>query len=311
MRRSIGVKWGKLRVGGLLTLALAMALWASLSGGGTSIFENKKKFICYFRNVGGLLPGSPVWMSGMEVGNVRSVEFVNLDSLRQVRVVCRIKNEVWPMMTLDARVQLGTIGFLGDKYIEIIPGSKDRPGIAEMAIVRTEDAGEASKMFKAGEDAITDVRKLTGSLDTVLGRMGRGEGSLGKLSADTVLYANLTKLIASLTALTNDLQRNQERITKSLERTANSVADLSDKVHENKGTVGRLVNDPALYDNLSSTSAQLDSVMRKLNQDRGTLGLMVNDSALYVEITSLVKRVSNLVTDIEQNPRKYFKFSVF
>jgi len=311
MRRSIGVKWGKLRVGGLLTLALAMALWASLSGGGTSIFENKKKFICYFRNVGGLLPGSPVWMSGMEVGNVRSVEFVNLDSLRQVRVVCRIKNEVWPMMTIDARVQLGTIGFLGDKYIEVIPGSKDQPMITEMAIVRTEDAGEASKMFKAGETAINDVRKLTSNLDTVLGRMGRGEGTLGKLSSDSMLYVNLTKLITSLSVLTNDLQKNQERITRSLERTANSVADLSDKVHGNKGTVGRLVNDPALYDNLSSTSAQLDSVVHKLNREHGTLGMMVNDSALYVEITNLVKRVNNLVTDIEQNPRKYFKFSVF
>ena len=311
MKRSIGVKWGKLRVGALLTLALAMALWASLSGGGTSIFESKQRFVCYFANVGGLLSGSPVWMSGMEVGNVRSVEFVNLDSLRQVRVVCRVKNEVWPMMTTDAQVQLGTIGFLGDKYIEIIPGSKDKPVIAEMATVPTADVGEASKMFKAGENAINDVRKLTGSLDTVLGRMGRGEGSLGKLSADTVLYVNLTKLIASLTVLTNDLHRNQERITTSLERTANSVSDLSDKVNQNKGTAGRLFNDPALYDNLSSTSSQLDSVMRKLNQDRGTLGLMVNDSALYVEITSLVKRINNLVTDIEKDPRKYFKFSVF
>ena len=311
MKQSIGVKWGKLRVGGLLTLALAMALWASLSGGGTSIFESKQRFICYFSNVGGLLSGSPVWMSGMEVGNVRSVEFVNLDSLRQVRVVCRVKKEVWPMLTTDAQVQLGTIGFLGDKYIEIVPGSKDKPVIEEMAVVPTADVGEASKMFKAGEDAINDMRKITGNLDTVLGRMGRGEGSLGRLSSDTALYVNLTRLITSLTLLSNDLQRNQERITKSLERTAGAIASMSEKVDQNVGTVGRLVNDPSLYNNLSSTSSQLDSVMRKLNQDRGTLGLMVNDSALYVEITSLVKRVNSLITDIEKDPRKYFKFSVF
>jgi hypothetical protein len=44
---------------------------------------------------------------------------------------------------------------------------------------------------------------------------------------------------------------------------------------------------------------------------KGNLGLMVNDSALYVELTNLLTRANSLITDIEKNPRKYFKFSVF
>ncbi|MGH8015097.1 MAG: MlaD family protein, partial [Candidatus Zixiibacteriota bacterium] len=84
-----------------------------------------------------------------------------------------------------------------------------------------------------------------------------------------------------------------------------------EKVDQNTGTVGRLFNDPQLYDNLSSTTARLDTIMSKLNNAEGSMGLLVNDSALYVEITNLVARTSNLITDIEKNPRKYFKFSVF
>jgi phospholipid/cholesterol/gamma-HCH transport system substrate-binding protein len=311
MKRSIGVKYGKLKVGLMLAFALAILMWASLTGGGTSIFETKNEFVCYFKNVNGLLRGSPIWMSGVEVGNVRSVTFVNIDSIKQVKVTCRVKSEVWPMMTTDARVQLGTIGFLGDKYIEVIPGSKGLPVISEMSEVMVEDVGEATKMFKAGEDAINDVRSITKSADSVLGRMSRGVGTLGKLSKDSILYTQLTKLITNLTTLTEGLQQNQERLTKSLERTSNAVADLSDKVNNNKGTLGKLVNDPGLYNNLSSTSASLDSVVRKMNSSQGSLGMMVNDTAMYVEVKNLVSRVNNLVTDIEKNPRKYFKFSVF
>ena len=73
MKRSIKIKWGKLQVGVLIMLAIATLMWASITGGGTSIFESKATFACYFQNVNGLVNGSPVWMSGLEVGNVKKL----------------------------------------------------------------------------------------------------------------------------------------------------------------------------------------------------------------------------------------------
>lgn len=311
MKKTTSVKWGNLKVGIVITFAIAMMFWASLSGGGTSIFDPKGQFICYFKNVNGLVNGSPVWMSGVEVGNVRSVDFVNIDSLRQVKVVCRIKKAVWDRLNGNARVQLGTIGFLGDKYVEVLPGVDGGKPIAEMDIIETVDAGDATAMFKAGEEAISDVQSVVNGLDTLLVRMNRGQGTLGKMTTDDRLYQEVTLLLAKLTVLTADLQKNQERIVSSLERTSNAVGNLSQKVDNNTGTIGRLVNDPALYDNLSASTAKLDSILQKMNQAQGTLGLMVNDTTMYSEVTSLVARLNNLVADIEKNPRKYLKFSVF
>ncbi len=311
MKRTVGIKWGGLTVGVVLMVAIALALWASLSGGGTSIFERKGQFVCYFRNVNGLVRGSPVWMSGVEVGNVRSVSFVNLDSLRQVKVVCRVKKSVWPMLTEDAEVMLGTIGLVGDKYLEIIPGTKGKPVINKMDAIGTRDAGDAIAMFKAGEEAIDEAKSVVDNLDSALARMNRGEGTLGQLATDDQLYHNLTELAARLTRLTADMQQNQERIVSSLEKTATTVERLSDQVNSNTGTIGKLVNDPQLYDNLSTTAAHLDTILHKLNTAEGSLGLLVSDTALYVEMTELLVRINNLVTDIEKNPRKYFKFSVF
>ena len=311
MKRSPVIKWGNLRTGILVMIAVAAMLWASFTGGGTSIFSSKSQFVCYFKNVSGLVAGSPVWMSGVEVGNVRSVKFVSLDTLRQIRIVCRIKKSVWHLLTADAQVQLGTIGFVGDKYVEIIPGSPDKPPIDEMDIVPTRDAGSAHAMFKAGEEAIGEAGSVVSNLDTLLLRMNRGEGTLGKLATDEELYREMTRLLGNLTKLTSDLQKNQERLVKSIEQTSDALVNVSDQVSKNTGTLGRIVNDPALYDNLAATSARLDTIMHKINTAEGSLGLFVNDTALYSEFTNLMARVNNLVTDIQANPRKYFKFSVF
>jgi phospholipid/cholesterol/gamma-HCH transport system substrate-binding protein len=117
--------------------------------------------------------------------------------------------------------------------------------------------------------------------------------------------------MAELTKLTGALQKNQERISASLETTANAVSDLTVKVNENQGTIGRLVNDPKLYDNLANTTARLDTLMYRINNAEGSLGLLVNDTSLYNDLSNLLVRASNLIADIQARPRDYFKFSVF
>ena len=311
MQRTTKIKWGSLKVGSVLAIGIAIMFWASLSGGGTSIFDSKGKFTCYFANVSGLVPGAPVWLSGVEVGNVKSIKFVALDSLRQVEIICRVKRDVWMYMTDDARVQLGTIGFLGDKYVEILPGTVGKPTIEDFAVVKTQDAGSADAMFREGEQALSKAGNIADNLDQLLTGLNKGEGTLGKLATDDTLYRDLTMLMKKMTQLTASLQKNQERIVASLETTSNSIASLSTKIDENRGTMGRLINDPQLYDNLAASSARLDSIMKVINAAEGSMGLFVRDTAFYSETVNLLERVNNLVTDIQNDPRKYFKFSVF
>lgn len=311
MKKSSEIKWSSLKVGLLLVAAIAMLFWSSLSGGGTSVFQSKKEFRCYFPGVSGLLKGSPVWLAGVEVGNVKSVELVSLGARKQVKVVCRIKSSTWWLMTEDTRVQLGTIGLLGDKYIDIVPGTEGGPPIKAGGIVPSQEAINAEAMFKAGKEAMNRTGSLVGNIDDLLARINRGEGTLGRLAVEKELYDNLTRLTAHLTDLTVELQKNQGRITNSIETMSNSVEDLSEKVTQNSGTLGRIINDPALYDNLTASTARLDSIMQKIDRAEGTLGLIVNDTTLYSDFSDLLVRMTSLIEDIEKNPRKYFKFSVF
>lgn len=310
MKKSVGVRWGNLKVGILLSLVIAALFWASFTGGGTSIFEPKNEFVCYFGNVNGLVPGAPVWMSGVEVGNVKALSFVNISPEKQVKLVCRAKESVWAMITDSARVSLGTIGFLGDKYVEIIPSLAGSP-ISEGDVIPTRQIADASELFSSGKAAFENVGDIVDNLDTTLVRMNRGEGTLGMIATDKQLYTNLTRLLANLTQLTSDLQKNQERLISSIERTSKTIDELGAQVTENRGTLGRIVNDPALYDNLAASTAKLDTIMAAIQNAEGSLGLLVNDTALYTEVVNLLARSNNLMADLEQNWRHYLKFSVF
>ena len=166
-------------------------------------------------------------------------------------------------------------------------------------------------MFKTGEEALDEASSLLGNLNDVVGRMNRGEGTLGRMTTSDSLYVQMTRLLANMAALTKSLHDNQERIIGSIEKTANAVSGFSRQVQDNSGSLGKIISDPQLYDNLATTSARLDTIMYKVQTAEGSLGLFVSDTAFYSETINLMTRIGNLVSDIEENPRTYFKFSVF
>jgi len=311
MKRTTKIPWGELRVGLLIVAAIAVLLWASFSGGGTSIFEPKMSFKTYFENVNGLVNGSPVWIAGLEVGNVTSVKIVNLDERRRVEVNFRVLESVHNLITSDASVKVGTIGFIGDKYIEVIPGTTGLPLLEEGSVIQGERPADLGEMFGQGRDAMVSVQKVVDNLVAITDKMKAGQGSAGKLMADDTLFNEMTRMLVSLTALIEELQNSQKKIVSSVENISTNLDGITEKVNSNQGTLGKIIADPGLYDNLHSSTGRIDSILAKINGGQGTAGAVINDDELYQEIKNLVVRIENLVTDIENNPRKYFKFSVF
>ena len=86
---------------------------------------------------------------------------------------------------------------------------------------------------------------------------------------------------------------------------------ITGKLDSGHGSLGQLINDKAVYSNLSQATARLDSILGKIERGDGSAGALVNDTRLYDDIRELVARVNNLVTDMEKNPKKYFRFTIF
>jgi phospholipid/cholesterol/gamma-HCH transport system substrate-binding protein len=311
MKRTGKVKWGNLKVGIVVTFAIAVVLYASFSGGGVPFFAPRDYLVSYFDNVNGLVKGASVRMSGVEVGNVKSVKFVNLDAWRRLEVKMSIVESVWGLITTDSRAQLGTIGLLGDKYVEILPGTPGLPLLKSGDELPVIPEVGLEPLVRRPPEVNTSIDSIVYNLKDISRKIATGEGTAGRIISDTTLYANLASALEQTTRVMSEIQKNQKRIMDKLDATLERTSSITSKMDRGEGNLGKFINEEGLYNSLSSSTGRLDSILAKIDRGEGSAGALVNDAQLYEKIRNLVVRVNNLVTDIEQNPRKYFKFSVF
>ena len=84
-------------------------------------------------------------------------------------------------------------------------------------------------------------------------------------------------------------------------------------MNRSDGTMGKLVNDTALYDRLNSVASGFDQLATRLNQGQGTAGQLLQDRQLYENMNQAVSELRNLLTDIRKDPKKFLtvRVSVF
>lgn len=310
MKRSGDIRWGELRLGLLIFVALAVFLWASIQGG-TNLFKKQYELHTEFSNVQGVVAGAPVWFQGVEVGTVKRLEFVARGDSSRVRISFTVNDRVWPMVRADSKVKIQALNLFGEKFMEVTPGSREAARVADGATLISERPTDVTELITRGEDIVDDLAATTADLRELMAKVKRGEGSLGKLANSEELYTNLNSTIVQVRTLTASLDRSQEAMKNSLTSVATSLDSVMTLVHSGDGSLGRLARDPALYDNLVRFSGHLDSTMARVERGEGSLGRLAKDDAAARNLEGALDRLNKLLADLQANPKKYFKFSVF
>ncbi len=311
MKRSGRVKWSELHVGMVLLFAFALLLWASFTGSGFTVFAKTESLVAFFPSVNGLVAGAPVWMAGLEVGHVAKIEFVARESGPMVRVDFKVKRKAFPMITTDSKVAVGTMGLMGDKYVDILTGRPGAPHAspgAELGIVQSTDI---TNVFSGTHDLIEQIGRVAGELSTFLERINRGEGFLGGLMTESRTSANADSLISAARELLAEINTSQKKLTVAFTETSDKLNGLAETIEQGDGTLGRLIRDSTLYVSLSSMSGRADRLFAKLEEGEGTAGRLMTDDAVYDEVRVLLGELRALIDDIKQHPKKYFKVSLF
>lgn len=338
MKRSTYITWAELRVGILVVVALTLLVLAILTlGGRTGIFGEKYTLYTLMPSVSGLQPGAPVRLAGVDVGTVNDVIFIeasNRDSLeerllsaygdslgdRAVVVGFQVETEVQDKVTRSSRVKIGTVGLLGDKYLDLEVGDPREPILEEGAIVLNERPIDYEGLIVRAAEGVDElVSSLEGTRE-LIARVNRGEGTLGKLINDPELYNEWMRLAdqggdlleqvqsgeGTLPALLNDRQ-----LYEQLVRTTSDLEGLTTQIQEGDGSLGRLIRDPSLYDELVATVEEGQTLIAQMQQGEGTMARLINDPALYERLNRFVVEAQGLMVDIQGNPRKYINLQIF
>jgi phospholipid/cholesterol/gamma-HCH transport system substrate-binding protein len=310
MKRSGEIRWGELRVGLLIFVAMALFLWASIQGG-ASLFKKQYVLHSTFSNVQGVVAGAPIWFQGVEVGTVKTLDFVPLGDTSRVRVTFKVDERVWPLIKRDSRVRIQAINVFGEKFIEVTPGSASAPQVADNDTLPSDKPTDVAELFARGEKIVDQVGATMSDLQIVMAKVRRGEGSLGRFSSSDELYLGLNRTIRNAEVLTTHLDRSQSEMRANLISLTTTLDSLLKRIDRGEGTFGRMAKDPALYDHMASASGRIDSTLARVERGEGNLGQLSKDEKLYKNLEGSLARLNDLLVDIQKNPKKYFSFSVF
>ena len=215
-------------------------------GGDRAFLSRYTIFQTRIENVSGINIGSVVSLAGLNVGNVKAIEF---DAQNQVIISFTVNQKHQNLITESSTVDVRTQGALGDKYLFINPGTPgEKPFDPNQVIpaaqgqdligALTEKGGEATKIVAV----ISEVHKLMKSINN----QNRTEIVMSNLVETT---QNLKTLTRDLQMLTKELKPETGEEIRTMVKKLNSIVD---KVDRGEGTLGALINDSSLHEQIKS-----------------------------------------------------------
>jgi len=310
VKRSGDIPFGQWRLGVVIVVGIAIFLWASIKGG-ASFLEHRSLLHARFHNVAGLSQGSPVWFRGLEVGSVKTVQIKNEGDSSYVEIGLSVHKETLGSMHTDSKARIEAINFFGEKYVDITPGTSGTTRIAEGAMLQTDEVPELADLMEKGKATLNQVDQISQDLAVVTTRLRNGQGSLGLLINDRKLYDDLHRMTSEVGVLSHDLNTSQRKTSEALAAMAVQIDTLVGRLNRGQGTLGLMATDPRLYESLNGTASGADSLLGLAASGKGSAGRVFNDAKLYDELAGSLERLNALLLDMQKNPKKYFKFSMF
>ena len=186
-------------------------------------------------------------------------------------------------------------------------------------------AGLQDKKGTLGKLASDDLlyNKLlsaTESVEALSYKLNTSDGTVNRLIEDSTLYDRLLGATTSLEEFSLKLSKGPGTLNSLAEDSTlydrlvgatTSLEEFSLKLSKGPGTLNRFAEDPDLYENLRQASASLSSILKRIDSGEGTAGALIRDEKLAQELKDTIRELKELTADIKDNPKKYFKFSVF
>jgi phospholipid/cholesterol/gamma-HCH transport system substrate-binding protein len=309
MKRSTFITWDQLKVGVMILAALSVLLIAIYKlGEAANLFSKRYTLVAFLPNAIGLRVGGQVTIAGQLAGTIRSIDFL--------RVVMELDEAVQPQVRADSRGRLRTLGLLGDKVLDINPGTPRYSALESGDTLAMGQSLDYDQVIAQASGAVGDLVQLTSDLKTITGGIVRGEGTAGQLITNRSLYDELTSTLQRTNQLMARLQNpngtvgqllDDPTLYRNLTGMVSSVATLVRQLNSREGTVGKLLHDDTLYTRLVGVAAGADSIMRLVTQGNGLANKLLTDQQLYDQLNKAITDLNAILADVRRDPRKYTK----
>lgn len=263
---------------------------------GIDLFKMGERYYVKFDNISQLVNSSPVYLNGFKAGNVRNINY-DYSNMKNIVVELEIDKRLHIPHGSIAKITTHMLGgadisiMLSKSTTFIAPGDTI-DGIIDMGI-----AGEASeKIMPAFDRMMPKVDSILTSLNALLAN-----------PALTTSVENIGTLTSELTTTTRELNallgEDVPQITERMIEIENDMLAVSSQLSE--------MDYKRLVGTLDSALVNVQQITAALNAGEGTMGLLLKDSTLYNNLNRTSEAASALLENLRENPKRYVHFSLF
>lgn len=315
------------KVGLFVLLALAaFTVFVFFIGGERSLFKESYRIETSFTNVAGLAEGALVRLSGMRIGSVEKINFPQDLDKDFIVVTMEVNEEGIKRIGPDSVAAIRTEGLLGDKYIEVRPGTEKLPEkIPDVVQINSYTPPELDKLLGQSEELVDNVISISRSLDELVKAFGEGK-NIENISGTLASVRNIVGAIETERGVLHTLiygRKSEKGFDKNtLDRFDETVTELNESISQlnallaqvrtGDGVLNALVYDENLTEKLDQTLTSINSaaqdigsedgiiselektisnlreISERLEGGEGTLGALINDPTLYDQLKGVL-----------------------
>lgn len=306
----------EIKVGAVIIIALGLLYFGMNYLKGSDVFSKSRYFYAIYEKVDGLNTDNVILVNGYKVGRVAQITLIpekgNLIMVKmeiledQLNIpdssVARIVSEdVLGTKAISLEFTQDTIFHMsGDTLVSDIDEALQSIIEEKLAPLQLQIEGviaEARDLVSATKILVTTTNESIEKAKTSMDVINKTTTDVDKLVVTQ--NENLTRVLGDITAIASNIRNNSKNINAILE----NVATISDSLTR--------ANYAAAIQNATNALTQLDSMITKINEGEGSLGMLLNDDKLYNNLEQASLEIDKLAEDLRVNPERYVHVSVF
>jgi phospholipid/cholesterol/gamma-HCH transport system substrate-binding protein len=273
---------------------------------GSNLFSDSRTFHVTYTNVEGLTSSAPVTINGLIVGKIQGIKFV--DEKGDILVTFSVDSDFKFSKNSIARIYSSSL--IGGKSIAIIPDYSSKNYAESNDYLKGEiELGMLESVTGGLKPLEEKVMKALSGMDTLLTNLNSILDDTAKENLKGAI-ANLNQTMYSFKGasanLNSILATNKDKLNatfSNLEVTSENFALFSDSLAKIK--TGKMINE------LEGVLSGFNSIVTKIEAGEGSIGKLLKDDQLYNNLEGASKELELLLEDMKQNPKRYVHFSLF
>lgn len=296
----------ELKTGLLAVLAIAVIIFGFNFLKGKNYFDSSNIYHAVYENVEGLVVSAPVTINGFQVGKVMDINFAD----RSGNLVVSFSVEENFEFSRNSVAQIYSSGFIGGNNLgiktEYDPNNLARSGDTLKGAIQQDIldqvTGKLAPLEAKVQGTLTNLDSLLINLNQVLDK--KSKENIQKTIAD--LRATVSEFRGASVKVNSFLDDNNESITNTLanlDKTSANFAVISDSLAQ--------VQFGSMVQSLQQTVDNMNGLISAMEQGEGSLGKLLKDDQLYDNLAGASSQLEQLLQDMKENPKRYVHFSIF